>query len=49
MAFSPAVQLCWIEDGDHDLKPRKKSGLTQQQHLDDVALKVRDFAGSLSC
>ncbi len=49
VAFSPAVQLCWLEDGDHDLKPRKKSGLTQQQHLDDVARKVRDFAGSLSC
>ena len=26
-------QWCWLEDGDHDFKPRVKSGLTQQQHI----------------
>lgn len=49
VAFSPAVGLCWVEDGDHDLKPRKKSGLTQQQHLDAVADQVLAFSGSLPC
>jgi predicted alpha/beta-hydrolase family hydrolase len=32
-ALSPQVRLHWLQDGDHDLKPRKASGLTQQQHL----------------
>jgi len=26
-------QWCWLEDGDHDLKPRIKSGFSHQQHL----------------
>ncbi|WP_298940285.1 alpha/beta family hydrolase [uncultured Psychromonas sp.] len=26
-------QWCWLEDGDHDFKPRVKSGLTHQQHI----------------
>lgn len=32
--LSPQVHIHWCEDGDHDLKPRKASGLTQQQHLE---------------
>jgi uncharacterized protein len=27
----PQVTLCWLDDGDHDFKPRVKSGLTQPQ------------------
>ena len=27
-ALSPAIRVAWIEDGDHDLKPRKASGRT---------------------
>ena len=49
VVFSPAVELCWLEDGDHDLKPRVKSGLTQEQHLIDVAVQVAAFARGLSC
>lgn len=26
--LSPAIELHWLADGDHDLKPRKASGLT---------------------
>ena len=26
-------QLVWLEDGNHDLKPRVKSGFTHEQHL----------------
>ncbi|MBZ9612603.1 alpha/beta family hydrolase [Rheinheimera maricola] len=33
----PAVQICWLTDGDHDLKPRLKSGLTQQQLIAQAA------------
>lgn len=32
-ALSDQLQLHWLEDGDHDLKPRKKSGLTQDEHI----------------
>lgn len=28
------VSVHWLDDGNHDLKPRKASGFTQQQHLD---------------
>lgn len=47
--FSPAVELCWLEDGDHDLKPRKASGISQGDHLNYVATAVADFARSLPC
>ncbi len=39
--LSPAVRVAWIEDGDHDLRPRKSSGRTPEQNreaaLDEVA------------
>lgn len=35
--LSTAIELAWIEDGDHSLKPRKKSGRTLGQNLDDAA------------
>ena len=31
------IELLWLEDGNHDLKPRVKSGFTQQQHLQTTA------------
>ncbi|MEH6579193.1 MAG: alpha/beta family hydrolase [Amphritea sp.] len=31
--LSDALHLNWLEDGDHDLKPRIKSGLTQDAHI----------------
>jgi len=30
------VHLHWLADGDHDLKPRQRSGFTQAGHLDAV-------------
>ena len=36
-ALSNAIELVWIEDGDHSLKPRKKSGRTLGQCLDEAA------------
>ncbi|MGB0467709.1 MAG: alpha/beta family hydrolase [Pontibacterium sp.] len=37
-----AVQVHWLEDGDHDLKPRKASGFTWQQHLEQIACQVQE-------
>lgn len=33
----------WLEDGDHDLKPRKKSGLTHEEHIASAIEKVVTF------
>ncbi len=41
--LSSAVRLRWIEDGDHDLKPRKGSGRTQQQNWQDAIGEVVAF------
>lgn len=39
--LSPAIEILWLEDGDHDLKPRKRvSGLTAADHLQSVAKAV---------
>lgn len=47
--FSKALHIHWLEDGEHDLKPRKASGLTQLQHLKSVAAMVADFSRTLTC
>ena len=42
--LSPAVDILWLEDGDHDLTPRKSvSGFTAAQHLDTAADAVAAF------
>jgi hypothetical protein len=36
--LSDQIEVFWLEDGDHDLKPRKSvSDFTTAQHLDAVA------------
>lgn len=41
--LSPAIQLHWLEDGDHDLAPRVKSGFTHQQHWVSAADAIEIF------
>jgi predicted alpha/beta-hydrolase family hydrolase len=37
-ALSPTIEILWLEDGDHDLRPRKSvPGFTAQDHLDTLA------------
>ncbi len=43
-----SVQIEWFEDGDHDLKPRKSSGLTHQAHLQCAIEKVSQFIHEIS-
>ncbi|MDF2182897.1 alpha/beta family hydrolase [Neptuniibacter sp. CAU 1671] len=31
--LSDAVRIHWLKDGNHELKPRKSAGCTQEQHL----------------
>lgn len=36
-ALSPAVRLAWIDQADHDLKPRKSTGLGHHAAIDKAA------------
>jgi predicted alpha/beta-hydrolase family hydrolase len=47
--LSPSIELCWLPDGDHDLKPRKAiSGFTTAQHLRTVADRVTEWVGRIA-
>lgn len=42
--LSPAIEMLWLDDGDHDLRPRKAvSGFTHAEHLDACADAVAGF------
>ncbi|MDJ0948284.1 MAG: dienelactone hydrolase family protein [Alphaproteobacteria bacterium] len=42
--LSAAIRLYWLADGDHGFKPRKASGRTEAQNLEEAAAAVADFA-----
>jgi len=46
--LSKAIRIRWIEDGDHSLKPRKKSGLGERDALDQAITAAGAFVCSLS-
>jgi predicted alpha/beta-hydrolase family hydrolase len=47
-ALSPTIHLVWLDDGDHDLRPRKAvSGHTYKEHLGAMADAVAGFARKL--
>ncbi|MCJ8349281.1 alpha/beta family hydrolase [Moritella sp.] len=37
------IDWLWLEDGDHDLKPRVKSGFTHQAHLQKTIISMAEF------
>lgn len=41
--LSDQVELVWFEDANHDLKPRVKSGFTQQEYLKQVANRISEL------
>lgn len=41
--LSENVQVHWLEDGNHDLKPRKSSGLTQEEHLSTAVRLIGEW------
>lgn len=46
--LSPAVEFLWLEDGDHDLKPRKSvSGFSAAEHLATMARAAAEWAKRL--
>lgn len=44
-ALPPAVSVEWLPDGDHDLKPRKRSGLVHADNLARAAGRAAAFIG----
>ena len=46
--LSPSIQMLWMEDGDHDLRPRKSvSSFTIKNHLASMAREVREWSAKL--
>ncbi|ESZ35926.1 MULTISPECIES: alpha/beta family hydrolase [unclassified Mesorhizobium] len=46
--LSKAIEVIWLEDGDHDLKPRKSvSGFSTADHLKTLAGTVKAWTGRI--
>lgn len=41
--LNTSIQMQWLEDGNHDLKPRKVSGFSHQQHINSAIEQVAEF------
>jgi uncharacterized protein len=41
--LSPAIEIRWVEDGDHSLKPRARSGRKESDNLAEAADAVARF------
>ncbi len=46
-ALAPGLSVQWLEDGDHDLKPRKASGRTAEQNRDQAVAAIDAFMDRL--
>lgn len=45
--LSEQIEMLWLEDGDHSLKPRKKSGFTLAQHVATAIDRAMAFLSEL--
>jgi predicted alpha/beta-hydrolase family hydrolase len=41
--LSPSIQIEWLPDGDHSLKPRASSGATEKENLAGAVAKAEAF------
>ena len=46
-ALSPSIRVHWIADGDHSLAPRKTSGRTKREALEEAIGAVAAFVAAL--
>ena len=47
-ALSPMISMCWAEDGDHDLKPRKRvTGRDHASQLDQICRSAAAWIATL--
>jgi predicted alpha/beta-hydrolase family hydrolase len=47
LPLSPAIDISWSDDGDHDLGPRGASGFTRKGNLAAAADHVAGFLARL--
>lgn len=47
-ALSASIRIHWVEDGDHSLEPRRSSGRTGAQNLDEAVETVARFVLGLA-
>lgn len=45
--FSLAVSVHWLTDGDHGFKPRKSSGVSEQENLRRAAGQIKNFIATI--
>lgn len=45
--LSPAVRVRWLPDGDHSFVPRKRSGRTEAENIDQALAWVSEFVRGL--
>lgn len=43
-----SIKIQWLEDGDHDLKPRKVSGHNHQDHIESAINSVAEYVLALN-
>ncbi|CAM3674329.1 alpha/beta family hydrolase [Parendozoicomonas haliclonae] len=41
--LAPSIQIQWLPDGNHDLKPRKASGFDYEHHLNTTTRAIKNF------
>ena len=46
-SLSPQITLQWLPDGDHSFKPRKSSGITEEQNWQQAVVAIDDFCRGL--
>ncbi len=46
--LSPAVEFCWLEDGDHSFKPRESSGRTELLNWTEAVNAAASFLEKLA-
>lgn len=46
--ISSKIEMAWLTDGNHDLKPRKVSGFSHQEHINTAIDRVAEFVLSLN-
>jgi predicted alpha/beta-hydrolase family hydrolase len=47
LKLSKKIKVHWLEDGEHSFKPRKASGLTEEQNLSEAVAAAEKFLQSL--
>lgn len=45
--LSPSIEVAWLPDGDHSLRPRKSSGHTQTENLDRAVALAAAFCSRI--